>query len=342
MLQLLPTIRARVLGLHFVISHVRLPTSGPRLCIARTGQLVSVRNLRCVVADVTAGTLPGGLLAAGINHPQHLVTLSSIEDDAHGEELQVIWELEPGATILDDANLPDLAGFDSPARLDAFLDAVRWGAASSADVRALQAPFCSGVDIKDYQLDPLVRALQMPRVNLLIADDVGFGKTIEAGLVLQELIIRHRVRRTLIVCPASLQLHWRDQMRDKFGLEFRIVDGELMKMLRRTRGMHANPWSHFPRLITSIDFLKRDRPMRLLAEILPPPGAPAYPRTFDMLIVDEAHNVAPSGSGHTMVPPRVRSTLVVCLLIGMGVVVDAFLSLQAGFVSTFPLSTVIA
>ena len=274
------------------------PRPAPGAGLPEPGQLVSVRNLRCVVADVTAGTLPGGLLASGINHPQHLVTLSSIEDDAQGEELQVIWELEPGAAILDDANLPDLSGFDTPARLDAFLDAVRWGAASSADVRALQAPFRSGVDIKDYQLDPLVRALQMPRVNLLIADDVGFGKTIEAGLVLQELIIRHRVRRTLIICPASLQIHWRDQMRDKFGLEFRIVDGELMKMLRRTRGLHANPWSHFPRLITSIDFLKRDRPMRLLAEILPPPGAPAYPRTFDMLIVDEAHNVAPSGSGH--------------------------------------------
>jgi hypothetical protein len=262
------------------------------------GQIVQVRALRFVVADVNRGALPSGPLAEGLNHAQHLVTLTSIEDDALGEELQVVWELEPGARVLDDANLADLTGFDTPARLDAFLDAVRWGAASSADVRALWAPFRSGVDIKDYQLDPLVRAIQMPRVNLLIADDVGFGKTIETGLVLQEMLIRHRARRVLIICPSALQIHWRDQMREKFGLEFRIVDADLLKQLRRERGLHVNPWSHFPRLITSIDFIKRDRPMRLLREILPAEGESVYPRRIDMLIVDEAHNVAPSGRGH--------------------------------------------
>lgn len=135
----------------------------------------------------------------------------------------------------------------------------------------------------------------MPRVNLLVADDVGLGKTIEAGLVLQELIIRHRARRVLIVCPAALQIQWHDQMHDKFGLEFRIVDSALMKRLRRERGIHVNPWSHFPRLITSIDFLKRDRPLRLFREVLPTEGEQAPPRCFDLLIVDEAHNVAPSG-----------------------------------------------
>src|SRR2546430_7405105 len=96
---------------------------------------------------------------------------------------------------------------------------------------------------------------QMPRVSLLIADDVGLGKTIEAGLVAQELIIRHRARRILILCPASLQVQWRDQMRDKFGLEFRIIDSKAVSELRRERGIHVNPWNHFPRLITSIDYL---------------------------------------------------------------------------------------
>lgn len=214
-----------------------------------------------------------------------------------GEDLQVIWELEPGTRVLDGANLPEVEHFDAPARLDAFLDAVRWGAASSADVRALQAPFRSGVDIEDYQLDPVVRALQMPRVNLLIADDVGLGKTIEAGLVMQELLIRHRARRVLIVSPSALQIHWHEQMRDKFGLEFRIVDSAMMKELRRSRGLHVNPWNHFPRLITSMDFLKRDRPMRTFRETLPASGESVWPRRYDLLIVDEAHNVAPSARG---------------------------------------------
>lgn len=266
--------------------------------VPEQGQLVEVRQRRYVVSEVIKSTLPPATLPGGIERLQHLISLTSVEDDALGEELQVIWELEPGAHAFDQVVLPEpTTGFDSPQRLDAFLDAVRWGAVSSADVRSLQAPFRSGIDIEDYQLDPLVRAIQMPRVNLLIADDVGLGKTVESGLVIQELLIRHRARRILIICPAALQIHWRDQMREKFGLEFRIVDAELMKTLRRRRGIHVNPWTHFPRLITSIDFLKRERPMRLFREVLPAEGEAIYPRRFDLMTVDEAHNVAPSGRG---------------------------------------------
>src|ERR687883_598706 len=89
---------------------------------------------------------------------------------------------------------------------------VRWGAVATADSTALQAPFRSGITIEDHQLDPVVRALTMPRANLLIADDVGLGKTIEAGLVVQELLLRHRARTVLVVCPASLCVKWREEM----------------------------------------------------------------------------------------------------------------------------------
>jgi len=174
---------------------------------------------------------------------------------------------------------------------------VRWGASSSADARRLLAPFQSGIKIEAYQLDPLARAIRMPRVSLLVADDVGLGKTIEAGLVAQELVLRHRARRILVVAPADLLVQWRDEMRDKFGLEFRIVDSDLVKRLRREHGIHANPWMHYPRLITSVDYLKRERPLRRFRETLPGPDEPRYPRRYDLLIVDEAHNVAPSGRG---------------------------------------------
>jgi superfamily II DNA or RNA helicase len=268
-----------------------------RMPIPDFGQLVNVRQRPFVVQDVRRSATPRDVLGNGQAAPEHLVTLSSVEDDALGEELQVIWELEAGAYVHEQMGLPAPTGFDDPVRLDAFLDAVRWGAISSADVRALQAPFRSGITIEDYQLDPVVRAIRMPRANLLIADDVGLGKTIETGLVAQELLLRHRVRTILVVCPSGIQIQWQQQMRDKFGLEFRIVDSELMKQLRRTRGLHVNPWTHFPRLITSIDFLKRERPLRLMREALPAEGEPTYPRRFDLLIVDEAHNVAPSGAG---------------------------------------------
>jgi hypothetical protein len=261
------------------------------------GQPVVLRQRRYAVIAVRQSRLVPDPLRAGDPTPQHLVTLTALDDDALGEELQVIWELEPGAHVIEQAALPPLHGFDPPVRFDAFLDAVRWGAIASADARALQAPFRSGITIEDYQLDPVVRAIQLPRVNLLIADDVGLGKTIEAGLVLQELLLRHRARTVLIACPAALQIQWRDQMRDKFGLDLRIVDSDLMRALRRRRGLHVNPWSHAPRLITSLDFLKRERALRLLRELLPGEGEPAYPRRFDLLIVDEAHNIAPSGRG---------------------------------------------
>jgi hypothetical protein len=86
-------------------------------------------------------------------------------------------------------------------------------------------------------------------------------------------------------------------MRDKFGLDFRMVDSALMKELRRKRGIHVNPWTHFPRLITSIDFLKRERPLRLFKETLPAEGESIYPRRYDVLVLDEAHNCAPAGRG---------------------------------------------
>lgn len=272
-------------------------TSTDTLTVPELGQLVQVRRRRYIVADVTASEMPADPLSPGHQARQHLVALSSVEDDALGEELRVIWEVEPDAHVFDQSALPEPFGFDTPQRQDAFLNAVRWGAIASADVRTLQAPFRSGIDIEDYQLDPVVRALEMPRVKLLVADDVGLGKTIEAGLVVQELLLRQRARNVLIVCPSTLQIQWRDQMRDKFGLEFRIVDSDLMARLRRTRGIHVNPWTHFPRLITSLDYIKRDRPLRLFRETLPAEGGPIYPRRFDLLIVDEAANIAPAGKG---------------------------------------------
>jgi SNF2 family DNA or RNA helicase len=261
------------------------------------GELVQVRERRWVVAEIEADDLRGDPLEPAAE-PQHLVTLRSVEDDAEPDEsLQVVWEIEPGARTFERAALPQPDALDDPKRFDAFLDAVRWGSASSADPKQLLAPFQSGVEIEAYQLDPLVRAIRMPRVSLLIADDVGLGKTIEAGLVAQELILRYRARRIVVVAPADLQAQWRDEMRDKFGLEFLIVDRELVRDLRRRRGIHVNPWTHFPRLITSMDYLKREGPLRRFRETLPGPGEPRYPRRYDLLIVDEAHNVAPSGRG---------------------------------------------
>jgi superfamily II DNA or RNA helicase len=268
----------------------------PAVALPELNQLVRVRGRHWVVSEVRRGTIDVDV-RSDAQQVQHLVELTSVEDDGLGDALSVIWEVEPDAAILHKETLPVPVAehFDDPARLDAFLNAVRWGAITSADSQALQAPFRSGITIETYQLDPVVRALSMPRVNLGIFDDVGLGKTIEAGLVVQEMILRHRARSVIIVCPASLCLKWKSEMAEKFGLEFRIVDAELIRRLRRERGLAANPWRHFPRLIVSMDWLKRPRAMSLLREVLPP--TPSYPREFDILLIDEVHNVAPAGGG---------------------------------------------
>lgn len=266
--------------------------------VPEPGQLVEVRRRQWVVMDVAASALPGPTS----QNPQHLVRLSSIDDDALGETLEAIWEIEPGAQVLETAGLPTVDGYDPPEQISAFLDAVRWGATTSADHLLLQSPFRSGIEIQDHQLEPLVRAVGMSRTCLLIADDVGLGKTIEAGLVVQELLIRHRARSVLIVCPASLQVKWKNEMWDKFGLDFRIVNTEYVKTLRRERGLHANPWTSFPRLVTSMDWMKSGEGLRLIKDVLPPHLS--YPRKFDILIVDEAHNVAPSGASHYALPSQ--------------------------------------
>ncbi|GAB3214030.1 DISARM system SNF2-like helicase DrmD [Marinactinospora endophytica] len=245
--------------------------------------LVAVRGQKWVVSGVEE--------ADGTT----VVSLQSVEDGRFGETLDVVWEIEPGRRLLPSGSLPEVgaAGFDPPERLAAFLDAVRWSAVTSADVKTLQAPFRSGVAVEDYQLEPVARAVSAPRVNLLLADDVGLGKTIEAGLVAQELLLRHRAQRVMIVCPAGLTLKWKDEMAEKFGLDFTIIDSECCARVRRDYGSAANPFNVHPLSIVSLPWLRGAKAQRLLDEVLPADG-PGYPRAFDLLILDEAHHVAPS------------------------------------------------
>jgi len=136
--------------------------------VPEQGQLVQVRSRPWVVNVVKPSSLPTPAMHVPVGGSQNLLTLSSVEDDGLGEELQIVWEIEPGAKIVEKVALPEPTAFDAPEKLDAFLDAVRWGAASTADVKNIQSPFRSGIEIEDYQLDPVVRAIQMPRVNLLL------------------------------------------------------------------------------------------------------------------------------------------------------------------------------
>ena len=178
--------------------------------------------------------------------------------------------------------------FEGPQRLGAYLRSTEWRTATAADRKLFQAPFRAGIRLDSYQLLPLAKALELPRVNLLIADDVGLGKTVEAGLIVRELLLRRRIDMIVVAAPASMLLQWQDELAQKFGLDFTIVDREHLLDTRRTRGFSANPWSVGSRFIVSHSVLSDETYMGGLRDLLSPfrPGS--------MLILDEAHHAAPS------------------------------------------------
>ena len=283
---------------------VQQPTSPatPRLApppVPEPGQVVEVRGSMWAVANVATQGLPRSPADEAQSGLSHVVDLQSLDEDRLGEQLSVVWELEVGHTVTPAQGLPEVinaASFDDPESLAGFIDAMRWGAVTSADPDRYQAPFWSGANVEAYQLEPLRRALSTPRTNLLLADDVGLGKTIEAGLVIQELFLRHRARTAFIVCPPSLALKWQDEMREKFGLEFTIVDSALMAHVRRSHGLQANPFQLFSRVIVSMAWLSQVRAQRLLRDVYAQADSPQTGNryAFDILVVDEAHHVAPS------------------------------------------------
>ncbi|MCK6580967.1 MAG: DISARM system SNF2-like helicase DrmD [Anaerolineae bacterium] len=256
--------------------------------IPEQGQIVQLRHRLWMVQDVVSDT--GRAPDVPVSYR---VQLECLDDDSIGATLNVIWESEVSPHIYDGQGLPKPTQWDAPAVFESFLSAIRWSTSSLLERDAILSPFHAAIDLEEYQLEPVVRALSLPRVNLLIADDVGLGKTIEASLIVQEMLSRRSIRRILIVCPASLQRQWQDELREKFQLDFRIIDRDSIQQLRREFGVHVNPWSSHPRLITSMDFLKREQPLRLFREGLQSHDSPL--RDWDLLIVDEAHNAAPSG-----------------------------------------------
>lgn len=252
--------------------------------IPATGDIVRVRSRQYLVEGVDLPPQPGD---------STLVRLSCIEDDAQGDPLEVLWEREIDARLLRETDWNRIAsrGFDEPRLFSAYLHTLRWNCVTATDPKLFQAPYRAGIEVKAYQLQPLRMALGRPRVNLFIADDVGLGKTIEAGLIVREMVMRQKVRRVVICVPPSVVRQWRDEMEERFGLTFVVYDREYVAQVRQERGYAVNPWKTHTRFILS-HALVRDEvyaaPLRdWLGEFA---GG-------SLLILDEAHNVAPASGG---------------------------------------------
>lgn len=135
---------------------------------------------------------------------------------------------------------------------------------------------------RPYQLVPVILALRLDPVRLLIADDVGVGKTIEAGLIAKEMLERGDARRLLVLCPPYLCEQWQRELAEKFHIDAVVVRTSTLGQLeRRLPRITDSVYSYYPHLIVSIDFAKGDHQKAALLANLP-----------DLVILDEAHQAA--------------------------------------------------
>ena len=254
------------------------------------GAVVRCRTRRYLVEDVQAPLEPGA---------DTVVVLACMEDDAIGSRLTVFREREIDFEVLGESSWEAVAqrGFDQPRQFSAYLNTLRWNCVTATDAELFQAPYRAGIDVKAYQLEPLRKALLMPRVGLFIADDVGLGKTIEAGLILREMLLRQRIRRVVISCPPSVLRQWQEEMVSRFGLAFTVMDRAYLAKVRQERGYGTNPWSTASRFLISHALLRNPEYSSLLRVWLEEgKGGEDQAALQSLLILDEAHNAAPASN----------------------------------------------
>ncbi len=221
------------------------------------------------------------IIAAG--DERRIAELEALDGDLPGE-LSAVVPPEAFEPLPSEAVAFDLRGLDSLAAWSK--GHLVLGATLVRETGLLTGARFGRVALEAYQLAPALRLLAKPRPSLLVADDVGLGKTIEAGLAMLELMVRGRASRILIVTPPGLMDQWREELQEKFGLDFALIENASGLAAAQTRlPAGTNPWDALPRVITSVDFLKKETVR-----------SRALRKRWDLVVVDEAHALAESGT----------------------------------------------
>jgi len=183
-------------------------------------------------------------------------------------------ELEPIASAHFSPPDPSQAGPQEAARLlrEALRLSLRRGAGPFRSAARL------GFQPRAYQLVPLMMALKLDPIRLLIADDVGVGKTIEAGLILRELVDRGEIERLTVLCPPHLVEQWTDELSSKFDLDAVAVTAASAPRLERNLPGSESLFEAYPITVVSLDYIKAERRRAEFARACPP-----------LVVVDEAH-----------------------------------------------------
>lgn len=197
------------------------------------------------------------------------------------KEARFVWDLEKGARVLDPAAVR-LVPDTSPGLIDTKL---HLAAAFRATPTTTRRPLTLGqaaIDDLTFQHLPVERALAQDRVRLLIADDVGLGKTLEAGLITSELALRGRANRILVITTRAMLTQFQKEFWTRFSIPLVRLDSAAIRRMRNKIPAHYNVFDQFDRSIVSIDTLKRDNQIR-----------DALKHSYwDLIIIDEAHNAA--------------------------------------------------
>ncbi|MEU0516327.1 helicase-related protein [Streptosporangium sp. NPDC006007] len=238
-----------------------------------------------VESEVTAYA-PGSLVAA--RGREWVVLPESTPDFVIARPLNGDGELTAGffPEEVVKASFPDPTG--DPAELGDYADAALLRTALRIGFRGSAGPFRSlasiAVEPRAYQLVPLLLALRMDPVRLLIADDVGIGKTIESALIAKELLEQGSANGLTVLCSPALAEQWAAELRDKFALPAVTVLPSTVVRLENRRPKDRTFFEHYPVTVVSTDFIKSDARRALFLEQAP-----------NLVIVDEAHTCVGSG-----------------------------------------------
>ncbi|MBN8830041.1 MAG: DEAD/DEAH box helicase family protein, partial [Sphingomonadales bacterium] len=197
------------------------------------------------------------------------------------KEARFIWNLEKNARVLDPTAI-QLVPDTSAGLIDTKLHLEAAFRHTSTTTRAPLALGRAAIDDLTFQHLPVEKALNQDRVRLLIADDVGLGKTLEAGLITSELALRGRAKRILVVTTRAMLTQFQKEFWTRFAIPLSRLDSAAIRRMRNRIPAHYNVFDQFDRSIVSIDTLKRDAQIREAIR-------QSY---WDLIIIDEAHNAA--------------------------------------------------
>lgn len=237
----------------------------------RPGALVRVRHERWRVVDVRP------------HDDCQIVTLSGLSPPHLGVERRVLAPFDVFDPVAGGGRLRIV-------RRTRWRRACRALLAADAPPAALRAARDARIDLLPHQLEPAMAVLRGTGSRFLLADEVGLGKTIQAGLVLAELHARGAIERVLVIAPAGLRDQWSHELTTRFAMEASPVDARVLRQLAATLPVGVNPWSTITLAIASVDYVKRP-------EVLPAVASCAW----DAIVVDEAHGVAGDSDRHAAV-----------------------------------------